>query len=61
MLPTDIALINDVEFRKFVQRYAEDINIFFLEFSAAYVKLLELGVPYLQNGAQPRLEFKRRN
>ena len=61
MLPTDIALINDNEYRKDVRRYADDPSTFFLEFSAAYVKLLELGVPFEEGSEKTRIEFVRRN
>ncbi|KAF9886398.1 heme peroxidase [Aspergillus nanangensis] len=46
MLPTDIALTKDKEFKKHVDRYAKDNDVFFKEFSDVYVKLLELGVPF---------------
>lgn len=46
MLPTDLALVEDAEFRTHVERYARDSDVFFQEFSNAYVKLLELGVPF---------------
>ena len=46
MLPTDLALIKDKEFKKHVDRYAKDSEVFFNEFSEAFVKLLELGVPF---------------
>ena len=46
MLPTDMALIKDKEFKKHVDRYAKDSEVFFKEFSDAYVKLCELGVPF---------------
>lgn len=46
MLPTDIALVKDKEFKKHVERYAKDSEVFFKEFSDAFVKLLELGVPF---------------
>ena len=45
MLPTDIALIEDPEFRKHVERYAADEQLFFDEFSQAYGKLMVLGCP----------------
>lgn len=45
MLPTDIALIEDAEFRKHVERYAADEQVFFDEFAAAYGKLMMLGCP----------------
>jgi catalase (peroxidase I) len=45
MLPTDMALIWDPEFKKYVDVYAKDNEKFFKDFSAAFSKLLELGVP----------------
>ncbi|PCH02615.1 Plant ascorbate peroxidase [Penicillium occitanis (nom. inval.)] len=46
MLPSDLALVKDKEFKKHVDRYAKDSEVFFKEFSDAFVKLLELGVPF---------------
>ncbi|CEJ57311.1 hypothetical protein PMG11_06008 [Penicillium brasilianum] len=46
MLPTDLALVEDAEFKTHVERYARDSDVFFQEFAEAYVKLLELGVPF---------------
>ena len=46
MLPSDIALVQDAEFRKYVEMYAKDEALFFKDFSAAFAKLLELGVPF---------------
>jgi cytochrome c peroxidase len=46
MLPSDIALIQDPEFKKVVELYAKDEDLFFKDFSAAFSKLLELGVPF---------------
>ncbi|GMH89365.1 hypothetical protein TL16_g11434, partial [Triparma laevis f. inornata] len=46
MLPADIALIQDPEFKKIVEIYAKDEDAFFKDFSAAFSKLLELGVPF---------------
>ncbi len=46
MLPTDMALIQDKEFKKHVERYAKDDQAFFSEFRDVIVKLLELGVPF---------------
>ncbi|PUU78506.1 heme peroxidase [Tuber borchii] len=46
MLPTDMALIKDKEFRKHVERYAKDNDLFFKDFADAFGKLLELGVPF---------------
>lgn len=46
MLTTDMALIKDKSFRKHAERYAKDEEVFFKEFSDAFGKLLELGVPF---------------
>ncbi|KAL4893862.1 heme peroxidase [Aspergillus ambiguus] len=46
MLPTDVALTKDKEFKKHVDRYAKDSDAFFKDFADVYVKLLELGVPF---------------
>ncbi|EMR10767.1 hypothetical protein PNEG_00915 [Pneumocystis murina B123] len=46
MLPTDISLIKDKEFKKYVELYAKDEKKFFEDFSKAFSKLLELGVPH---------------
>ncbi|EEH07385.1 cytochrome c peroxidase [Histoplasma capsulatum G186AR] len=57
MLPTDMALVKDKEFKKHVERYAKDSDAFFREFSDAFVKLLELGVPFTSK-AEDRIRFK---
>ncbi|KAL8999268.1 MAG: hypothetical protein Q9169_001813 [Polycauliona sp. 2 TL-2023] len=57
MLPTDMALIKDKEFKKHVERYAKDNNAFFAEFRDVLVKLLELGVPF-QSKPEDRMELK---
>lgn len=46
MLPTDMALKEDTGFLKYVKDYAEDEKLFFKDFSAAFAKLLELGITY---------------
>eukprot|EP00741_Cyanophora_paradoxa_P013390 tig00020685_g12929.t1 len=46
MTPADLALINDKEFKKFVDLYAKDEKVFFADFAAAFAKLLELGVAF---------------
>ncbi|CAK7265554.1 heme peroxidase [Sporothrix epigloea] len=46
MLPADMAFIEDKEFKKTVEKYAADNDLFFKDFSAVIVKLFELGVPY---------------
>ena len=44
MLPTDMALLWDPGFAKYVHLYAKDKNAFFKDFAAAFAKLLELGI-----------------
>jgi cytochrome c peroxidase len=46
MLPSDIALIQDPEFKKSVEMYAKDEDLFFKDFAKAFSKLLELGVVF---------------
>lgn len=46
MLPTDMALVKDKEFRKHVERYAKDNAVFFKEFSDVVHKLFELGCDF---------------
>lgn len=55
MLPTDMALVQDKVFRPHVQRYAQDHEVFFKEFSDVVCKLFELGVPFKEG--QQRMEF----
>jgi cytochrome c peroxidase len=43
MLPSDIALIEDPKFKKFVLEYAKDQKVFFEDFAAAFEKLETLG------------------
>ncbi len=43
MLPADLALIEDAEFRKWVEAYAKDEALFFADFAAAFSKLMSLG------------------
>ncbi|KAL8843551.1 MAG: hypothetical protein Q9170_000055 [Blastenia crenularia] len=57
MLPTDMALIQDKEFKKHVERYAKDDQVFFNEFRDVLVKLLELGVPF-QSKPEDRMSLK---
>jgi cytochrome c peroxidase len=45
MLPADMAFRDDLEFKKIVEEYANDKEIFFNDFAAAFGKLLDLGVP----------------
>jgi len=50
MLPADLALIQDPAFKIHVANYAANQDVFFNDFSKAFQKLLELGVPF---GANP--------
>lgn len=58
MLPTDMALVEDENFRPYVEKYAADEDAFFRDFSKVVTKLLELGVPFT-TGEDERFEFKR--
>ncbi|CAO1623862.1 unnamed protein product [Parajaminaea phylloscopi] len=44
MLPTDHSLIEDPGFRPWVEKYAQDKDAFFDDFSKVFAKLVELGV-----------------
>jgi hypothetical protein len=44
MLPTDMALKTDPEFRRWAEKYAADEQLFFDDFAAAFAKLLAFGV-----------------
>jgi len=57
MLPTDMALVQDKEFKKHVERYAKDNNAFFTDFSNVIMKLFELGVPF-QSKEEDRMTFQ---
>jgi len=57
MLPADLALIQDPVFRKHVEAYAKDEQLFFRDFAAAFSKLIELGVPF---GTQPAASDKKK-
>ncbi|KAJ3028056.1 UNVERIFIED_CONTAM: heme peroxidase [Siphonaria sp. JEL0065] len=46
MLPGDLAFYNDRSFYLQSYKYAKDSDLFFKDFSAAFSKLLELGVPF---------------
>ena len=47
MLPSDIVLIEDSEFKQYVQLYAKNQKLFFEDFSKAFQKLTELGTQNL--------------
>jgi cytochrome c peroxidase len=57
MLPTDIALIQDPSFKKYVEKYAKDGQAFFEDFSNVVCKLFELGVPF-ESKPEDRIRFK---
>ncbi|KAL8706147.1 MAG: hypothetical protein Q9201_000782 [Fulgogasparrea decipioides] len=57
MLPTDMALIKDKEFKKHVERYAADDQAFYNDFRDVLVKLFELGVPF-QSKPEDRMVLK---
>ncbi|KAL4779700.1 putative heme-binding peroxidase [Aspergillus varians] len=44
MLPTDVSLRDDPAFRPWVEKYAEDKDLFFDHFTKAFAKLVELGI-----------------
>jgi len=48
MLPADLILVQDAEFRKYVELYAKDEEKMFTDFSSAFSKSLELGVTFEQ-------------
>ncbi|GBE80585.1 Cytochrome c peroxidase, mitochondrial [Sparassis crispa] len=45
MLPTDYALVQDKSFKKWVQAYAKDQDLWFKDFASVVSRLFELGVP----------------
>lgn len=57
MLPADYALVQDKEFKKWVQKFADDNDYFFSEFSKAFSTLLELGCSFKAETVP--FEFKR--
>lgn len=57
MLPTDYVLVQDKDFKKLVDKFADDQDYFFAVFSKSFTTLLELGVDFKPN--TPYFEFKR--
>lgn len=49
MLPADLVMIEDPEFKKYVKLYAEDRKQFFADFAEAFQKLEELGCSDLKD------------
>ncbi len=58
MLPTDLAMVQDKAFKKTAELYAKDNDAFFRDFSAAVLKLFELGVPFAEGTENQRWVFK---
>lgn len=54
MLPSDLFLLADPTFKKWVEIYAKDENRFRKDFASAFSRLLELGVPF---AAKPWYQF----
>jgi len=48
MLPTDMAIVQDKEFKKWAKVYADSQEKFFADFAKYFSELLELGVPRAQ-------------
>ena len=53
MLPADLSLLQDATFRKYVEEYAKDEDLWLKDFGAAFGKLLALGVPQQEEKEQP--------
>jgi cytochrome c peroxidase len=51
------ALLSDPDFKKWVEVYAKDEDRFFKDFSSAFSKLLELGVPLAAVANKPWYQF----
>jgi cytochrome c peroxidase len=52
MLPSDKVLVEDPKFKKYVEMYANDEELWFEDFSKAFVKLTENGVKFPEKPAQ---------
>lgn len=50
MLPTDMALLDDPEFLRWVRAYADDKDLFFDHFAKVFAKLIELGIQRNEKG-----------
>lgn len=57
MLPSDVALLRDAEYARWVRAYAASRVLFFQQFAAAFARLLELGVAF--DESVPREVFPR--
>ncbi len=56
MLPADFSLQEDPKFKKWVEIYADDKDLFYEDFAKAFAKLLELGV---RRGADGKAQINR--
>ncbi|EST07894.1 hem peroxidase, plant/fungal/bacterial [Kalmanozyma brasiliensis GHG001] len=61
MLPTDYALIQDDKFRPWVEKYADDRDLFFNDFAKVFAKLMELGVYRDESGIAKADKMKAYN
>lgn len=59
MLPTDMALLSDAEFAKWVVAYADDKELFFDHFAKVFAKMLELGIKRDTQGRVINTDNKR--
>lgn len=61
MLPADMALKTDPEFRKYAELYAKDQDVFFKDFADAFAKLVSLGCPaHCDPAYVPKISSKER-
>lgn len=58
MLPTDMVIKTDPKFRPWAEKYAEDQQLWFKDFSRAFSKLISLGCPA---NAQPKARKAKPN
>ncbi|KAG0151284.1 hypothetical protein CROQUDRAFT_651514 [Cronartium quercuum f. sp. fusiforme G11] len=59
MLTTDMSLVMDKNFRSYAKKYASDEQAFFNDFSKAFAKLIELGVPEQNFGDKEPFHLKK--
>mmetsp|Transcript_16454 Transcript_16454/g.40523 ORF Transcript_16454/g.40523 Transcript_16454/m.40523 type:complete len:297 (-) Transcript_16454:213-1103(-) len=58
MLPTDVAMLDDLKMKPWVELYAKDQDRFFQDFASAFTKLQELGVPAFHGITNPHSHLK---
>jgi cytochrome c peroxidase len=59
MLPIEIAMLEDKDFKPYFELYAKDASRFFEDFGDAFKKLIELGVEF--KGDEKEYVFERAN